>query len=543
MGNPFGSNGGDKKPDGVTTIPATEHDLQSYVGASRQLSDLSAPILLRSSNPHERIFIAAFDGTGNDVSKDEASGHMTNVALIRRQILQAFPNTNDPIRVGYVEGPGTQDGFIARTLDGARGYTYEPRLERMYDQFIRQSEQWLHEDPNAQIRIVSIGFSRGAEQAAGFTRLVHDRGIQDPLGAEKTRGGDIKYNNPALVEPGQVVQAVGLFDPVGTGVPRNYDRRLPPSVISGFQITAEDERRNQFKSTNIIDPGFQENKHFLNVTVGGAHSNIGGSYMLNGLAVRSNNLMTDYLNSLSDRPFLQKQAVPLGPSMNVVHRSEEHLFIYGTKDFERNSGRVRVEEVAPRSVGRTGVAVDNKELRNEVTAQAFPERKVPIAPEITVPASIPQPHTKLDPTQAGHPDYRLHQQSSDAVRKLDESMGRNTDVNSDRMAASLTVLAKQEGIKRIDKVVLSRGNDIVEAHKNVIVVQGKLEDPSHIRAHMSTQQAVSTPVAESFKQIDSLNAQPRQELAQQQSLQVVRDNVSATQQLQEQEVQRQTISR
>ena len=39
------------------------------------------------------------------------------------------------------------------------------------------------------------------------------------------------------------------------GAPRNHDRRLPPSVISGFQLTSEDERRGLFKSTSIIDMG------------------------------------------------------------------------------------------------------------------------------------------------------------------------------------------------------------------------------------------------------------------------------------------------
>jgi hypothetical protein len=41
MGNPFGSDSGDKKkPDGVSTYPANERDLQSYVEASQQLSQL-----------------------------------------------------------------------------------------------------------------------------------------------------------------------------------------------------------------------------------------------------------------------------------------------------------------------------------------------------------------------------------------------------------------------------------------------------------------------------------------------------------------------
>ncbi|MEO8000863.1 MAG: XVIPCD domain-containing protein [Arenimonas sp.] len=549
MGNPFGSgsSGDEKKPDGVTTEPANGHDLQSYVDASRQLSELSAPVLLSSANPHERIYIAAFDGTGNDVSKDEASGHMTNVALIRRQILQAYPNTDDPIRVGYVEGPGTQDGFIARTFDGARGYTYEPRLERMYEQLERQAAQWLKDDPDAQIRVVSIGFSRGAEQAAGFSRLVDERGIQDVTGIRRTRNDDgervVEYTRPALVAPNQVVQAVGLFDPVGTGVPRDYDRRLPPSVISGFQITAEDERRNQFKSTNIIDPGFQERNHFLSVTVGGAHSDVGGSYLLNGLAIRSNNLMTDYLNSLSEKPFLQKQAVPTDPAMNVVHHSEEHLFIYRTSDFEKNEGRVRIEEVAPRSVARTGVAIDNKEQRNDAMAQAFQERRVPIASEIIVPANPAQSQIKLDPTQPAHPDHALYRQGQEAVGKLDQSMGRAPDAASDRMAASLTVLAKQEGLQRIDTVVLSRNTDATKAGENVIVVQGKLDDPSHLRAHMKTQTAIETTVAESFKQLDQANGQQKTESMQLQNPQSTRDVPTLQIASSMQEDQRQSISR
>ncbi len=544
MGNPFGSSGDDKKPDGVTTYPANEHDLQSYSDASRQLSQLSAPLLIRSSNPHERIFIAAFDGTGNDMSKDKASGHMTNVALMTAQIQAAFPSRNDPVQVGYVAGPGTQENRIARTVDGARGYTYEPRLEQMYEQLALQAARWIREDPAVQIRVVSIGFSRGAEQAAGFSRLVDERGIQDVTGIRKTRNDEgervVEYTKPALAQPGQVVQAVGLFDPVGTGNPRDHDRRLPPSVISGFQITAEDERRNQFKSTNIIDPGFNENNHFLNVTVGGAHSNVGGSYAQNGLAVRSNNLMTDYLNSLSDKPFLNKMAVPTDPAMSVVHRSEEHLFIYGTRDFERNGGRVRLEEVAPGSVARNGVDINNKELRNEAMAQGFEERKVPIAPEVSVPASPAKSQAVPDPTQPAHPDHVLYVQSQSAVRMLDQTMGRVPDASSERMAASLTVLAKQEGLQRIDNIVLSRGTDTIKPGENVIAVQGRLDDPSHLRAHMKTQTAIDTPVAESFKQLEVASAQQK---IQPQNAQLMRDSNIPAPQMQDQEVQRQTLSR
>ena len=74
----------------------------------------------------------------------------------------------------------------------------------------------------------------------------------------------LEYTRPPLVEPGQVAQAVGLFDPVGTGDPvKHHDRRLPPSVISGIQITAADERRGLFKSDRIVDPGMTPDGRFL----------------------------------------------------------------------------------------------------------------------------------------------------------------------------------------------------------------------------------------------------------------------------------------
>ncbi|MEI2455489.1 DUF2235 domain-containing protein [Lysobacter firmicutimachus] len=361
--------GGGKHPDGVETYPADRHDLDSYREASAELARLQAPLLLDSNNPHARLFVAAFDGTGNSMYKDDPKNH-TNVANVVQQ-LEAGLHRN--VGFGYVEGPGTQDGWFASTRDMATGRTFEPRVERMYQQFAEQSKQWLREDPQAQISVAGIGFSRGAEQEAAFARLVHERGIQDPSGAQYRYDSarnivGVEYTKPPLVPPGQVAQAVGLFDPVGTGEPRLHDRRLPPSVVSGFQITAEDERRDHFKSTSLLRPGFTEDSRFLNVTVGGAHSNIGGSYELNGLSIRSGNLMTDYLNSLSDRPLLDKRVEPDDPSLNVVHRSDKHQFFYTTRSF-RDGERDRIDLVASKQQQKDGSVAD-------------PYRKEPIDPEL-----------------------------------------------------------------------------------------------------------------------------------------------------------------
>jgi hypothetical protein len=344
--------------DGVSYYPASVEQLASYPEASKSLGDFKAPLLFERDNSNQKIFVAAFDGTGNDADKDPA--HATNVAMVRSQILAQKNAGNDQVEVGYVPGPGTQEGFIARTTDGARGHTYDERLEQMYQQLMRQAGRWRNENPDVRISVADLGFSRGAEQAAGFARLVHERGIQDPAAAQyqRDREGNIvgapTFNPdiPPIVPPGQVPQAVALFDPVGTGVPVDEkDRRLPPSVISGVQIIAADERRGLFKSTHIIDPGLSEDGRFLGVTVAGAHSDIGGSYHRDGLAIRSGNLMTDYLNSLSDQPFLEKRAEPLEPGRNVVHRSEEGMLLYrlGSK-VDRQSEDGYIERLVPKDM-------------------------------------------------------------------------------------------------------------------------------------------------------------------------------------------------
>ena len=426
-----------KGPDGVSTYAADAHDLASFDQASEALSRLSTPVLVHGSNPHERLFIAAFDGTGNSMLKDAPVNH-TNIADVVRQTAAANSRGLSNIRVDYVEGPGTQDGALKRGWDGMTGNSYEDRVEEMYSRFTAQSKKWLAEDPDAQIRVVSVGFSRGAEQAAGFTRLVDERGIQDPKGRVEDRDlfgnlKDVRYTGEPLVPAHQVPQAVALFDPVGTGEPRKHDRRQPPSVLSGFQITAEDERRNLFKSTSILDPGASEDGRFLNVTVGGAHSDIGGSYALNGLSVRSGNLMVDYLNSLSDQPFLDKRPLPSAPEMNVVHRSEEHQWFYRTSDFDKDGQRDRMTQLTP---DKRAPDAHNNEPRDEAMNASFPHRPVAIEP---VPPERPSPEPRLDtgPTPIAAEDtHAMFQRLGQAAV--------NGDVDSAR-AVGGSFLASEQG--------------------------------------------------------------------------------------------------
>lgn len=371
--------------DGIPHYWAGDQRKGLYNDDRDRLAGFNEPVLMRTSNPHDRLFIAALDGTGNNAFDDPE--HETNVGNIADQIFGREAGGNRRIGVGYVEGPGTQDGFFRRTIDGIDGFTSEERAERMYQIFIEQAREWKREDPDARISVAGIGFSRGADEVALFARLVDQRGVQDPSGAVYTFDsyGQIKhvqYTRPPLVEPGQVAQAVGLLDPVGTGNElRNDDRRLPPTVISGLQLTAMDERRSLFRSDHIIDPGISADGRFAGLYVPGAHSDVGGSYHRDGLSIRAGNLMIDYLNNLSDEPFLKKSVEPDDPRLNVVHRSEEGMFIY------RITGKVnRLEPegynellVPRRDIGKVADPYNAEPADNEVRArfELQPFRSIP----------------------------------------------------------------------------------------------------------------------------------------------------------------------
>jgi len=373
----------DRTPDGVEAYPADARDLNSYRQAEAELSKLQAPILLRAGN-HERLFIAAMDGTGNSMFKDNPE-NWSVAARIAKQIDDLKNTGVTNIASGYVEGTFTQDNPVTRVRDGITGHTFERRVETAYYQFCKQAKEWLEQDPQAQIRIAGIGFSRGAEEVAALHRMVEERGILDPDAAKVSRDKDglikkIEYTKPPLVEPGKTLQAAMLLDPVSTGV-KEHDRRLPSSVVSAFQISAEDERRDQFKSTNLLQPGFTEGHRFLNVTVAGVHSNIGDCYALNGLGVRNFNLAADFLNSLSDRPYVQKRAVPDDPALNVIHRSDQHLWIYTQRGY-RDGMRDRHDDVAPSVLCQAGTERDcrHKEPIDPVLDAQLERRAVAIGP-------------------------------------------------------------------------------------------------------------------------------------------------------------------
>jgi hypothetical protein len=111
---------------------------------------------------------------------------------------------------------------------------------------------------------------------------------------------------------------------------------------------------------------------------------------------------------------------------------------------------------------------------------------------------------------AGHHDPLLAQ-AEDAVRRLEKGLGRDYDGNSACLAASAACLAKENGLSRIDHVALSRDTGTVRQGENLFVVQGGLNDPAQLRAHMRTDDALAKPVEQSLAQLQTLNDTQRQQ--------------------------------
>jgi hypothetical protein len=181
----MGSSQSGRRDGGVDVELAGEVGRDSYDAAENDVGHMRIPVLLQSDRPHERLYVAAMDGTGNSLFDDKQES-WSAVAKIHLQVRALEDEGVRNIATGYVEGTYTQNGLLKlpeKWSDGRFGHTFDERVETAYLQLCLQAKKWIEEDPRAQVRIAGVGFSRGAEEIAALQRMVHERGIRDPLGA------------------------------------------------------------------------------------------------------------------------------------------------------------------------------------------------------------------------------------------------------------------------------------------------------------------------------------------------------------------------
>ena len=131
---------------------------------------------------------------------------------------------------------------------------------------------------------------------------------------------------------------------------------------------------------------------------------------------------------------------------------------------------------------------------------------VPIAARSSANAVIPAVPRDQDASPlAPDADRDLHEQIRNKVAGLDAANGRSFDQHSERLSASLLVLARENGLDRVDHVVLSRQTADAAGAQNVFVVKGALDDPASVRASMATTEAAQRPVRDSLDSLALVN--------------------------------------
>ncbi|WP_329861709.1 XVIPCD domain-containing protein [Stenotrophomonas sp. SMYL89] len=114
-------------------------------------------------------------------------------------------------------------------------------------------------------------------------------------------------------------------------------------------------------------------------------------------------------------------------------------------------------------------------------------------------------------------DRSLHEQIRGKVAELDAANGRSFDASSERLSASLLVLARENGLERVDHVVLSRQTDGAGAAQNIFVVKGPLDDPASLRASSPTAEAAQRPVQDSLDTLAVVNQRQAEQASQEQT--------------------------
>lgn len=114
----------------------------------------------------------------------------------------------------------------------------------------------------------------------------------------------------------------------------------------------------------------------------------------------------------------------------------------------------------------------------------------------------------------GEADRSLLATIRQCIERLDAAHGRAFDEGSERASWALLPAAKACGMTRADHAVLSVGGPRLQPGDNLFIVQGRLDDPAHLRTHVRTVEAMSRPIEDSLAQLEALNHRQSAEVSQ-----------------------------
>lgn len=240
---------------GYSHSPILDSDRNAAKNASEHLNEI-ASVYYSFNNKKTFAINLVFDGTENN--KDdikESIERETVAASLYKKLSLENENTE------YFSGPGVDSKY-----DAAKCLSCIPKANaalRYVENIIK-----IHGDEYYDYKVVVIGFSRGAAIARHFMNLLSDKW---------KAGSGVAIRSHAV-----------LFDTVATGQLANLRLGISPTTDYLVHVVSRDERRNTLFSVvvdNDLDfmteegEGYRKSGRFLELTVPGVHSDIGGSYL------------------------------------------------------------------------------------------------------------------------------------------------------------------------------------------------------------------------------------------------------------------------
>ncbi|WP_265001244.1 DUF2235 domain-containing protein [Komagataeibacter saccharivorans] len=213
------------------------------------------PILTKTID-HRPVILGTilFDGTGNDRFHMSGELHET----IEGHLYDKLNILKIPI-FHYYAGAGTEPNKFRSLMDEARGDSVKDTAEKAAKKVISEITKFREQQPNADVRLLVSGFSRGAAAARHFMNIVEQH--WDEQG--KTGDSPTFY---ALI-----------FDTVSTGQTKNLLLQVPVRADIFYHFVSEDERRIFFDL--ILDnPSNDGDGRVVTIKRPGVHSDIGASY-------------------------------------------------------------------------------------------------------------------------------------------------------------------------------------------------------------------------------------------------------------------------
>ncbi|MBN6112453.1 XVIPCD domain-containing protein [Xanthomonas bonasiae] len=159
------------------------------------------------------------------------------------------------------------------------------------------------------------------------------------------------------------------------------------------------------------------------------------------------------------------------------------------------------------------------EVRADLKALGIDQAKVPAA---WIPngfrdtgATPPAPRAGAPAAEPTGADRALHDKVRSGVAQAEQALGKGWDDNSDRMTASLTLLAKQSGFNERDQLSVGfnrptgahQGGELAFVYRDGATAS---PDPYANRAHMTTSEAIARPAQETYQQLQEQTAQQAQ---------------------------------